>query len=358
MSNLERGGPMIRRVQLPSGQVAYLHLARFQVSWTFAGTDAEIDGADVLELAKITQGALIESANFESGGSHTAPASPWAPTAAEKIVRAAGVPPDLCKGGGPVGKNCRVCHVPHGPGHTYYRDCHPCEQCLVSFGRPQTDSVCRACGAGRGKRCSLDCPGREVHPPDLTKGGGTAAAIDPDMETKPPEHCKGKPAKLADRVPAWVCPCGALFQVRTPPTLTKGGGGDDPLCDCGRPRSVHPIMEGRRCLMYWLAPPDATKVGGSCTTCGGSRKVFTGETWAGCAACAQEVGADVRIRDYTEPLPPPRGGPIPGVPMFSAEHRAAVRAALCTVPDCPNAPAPGWLICADHGGGGGGGVTK
>ncbi len=151
-------------------------------------------------------------------------------------------------------------------------------------------------------------------------------------------------------------PCIGHPAAPVPPDLTKAGGAEQvhdggcqgPPCEC-------PQLDAR--------PPLASKGGGTCPSCprpldpSGSciKHGPAGGAWRDGMG---EVGADVRIRDYTEPLPPPRGGPIPGVPMFSAEHRAAVRAALCTVPDCPNAPAPGWLICADHGGGGGGGVTK
>ncbi len=41
------------------------------------------------------------------------------------------------EGHGVDGPHCRVCHVVHGPGHTYYRDCRPCARC-----GPCTDDNC------------------------------------------------------------------------------------------------------------------------------------------------------------------------------------------------------------------------
>jgi hypothetical protein len=40
-----------------------------------------------------------------------------------------------------------------------------------AFGRAQTDTICGACGAGRGVACAADCPRRS--PPTVNKSGGS-----------------------------------------------------------------------------------------------------------------------------------------------------------------------------------------
>lgn len=71
--------------------------------------------------------AAIELA--ESGDSSAAQLADLGAEIAMDQARGGEHPPEMCKGGGPRGRNCRVCHVEHGPGHTYYRDCRPCPHC-------------------------------------------------------------------------------------------------------------------------------------------------------------------------------------------------------------------------------------